>query len=136
MKISKLLAIILGLVLLFLLCGAGFAADKEAPATIILKGNPMGGVKFMHSAHAKDRNIKCETCHHASKPEKAATGKTQACNDCHAKTAAAPMKTTYKLAFHDATAKKGICIDCHLAQNAKGKKAPTKCTECHQKANA
>jgi hypothetical protein len=134
-KSTKLFAVILGLALVFVMCGPAFAADKVAKDTIILKGNPMGGVKFMHSAHVKDRKIKCETCHHASKPEKAATAKEQACSDCHTKTAAAPMKTTYKLAFHDATAKKGICIDCHLAENAKGKKAPTKCTECHQKAN-
>lgn len=137
MKISKLFAVLLGLALLLVMCGPAFAADKPAPDSVILKGNPAGGVKFMHSAHAKDRNIKCETCHHASKPEKAATGKTQACSECHAKTAAAPMKTTYKLAFHDAMAKKGTCIDCHTAENAKGKKAPAagKCMECHQKAN-
>ena len=133
---KKLIVITLGLIVLFVLCGAVFAADKPAPDTVILKGSPMGGVKFMHSAHAKDRGIKCETCHHGAKPEKAATGKNQACGDCHEKTAAAPMKTSFKLAFHDATAKKGICIDCHTAENAKGKKAPTKCTECHQKANA
>lgn len=110
-----------------------FATD--APNQVILKGNPMGGVKFMHSMHAKDRAIKCDTCHHAAKPEKKATSATESCADCHAKTATAPMKTTYKLAFHDAMAKKGVCVDCHLAQNAKGKKAPTKCTDCHQKAN-
>jgi hypothetical protein len=125
----------LAVTLLFVICGFAFAAEKAPKDTYILKGNPMGGVKFMHSAHSKDRNIKCETCHHASKPEKPANAKNQACNECHTKTAAAPMKTTYKLAFHDATAKKGTCIDCHLAENAKGKKAPTKCTECHQKAN-
>ncbi|MGZ4819717.1 MAG: cytochrome c3 family protein [Terriglobales bacterium] len=135
MKSKKLFAVMLALTLLFVICGFAFAADKVPKDTYILKGNPMGGVKFMHSAHAKDRNVKCETCHHASKPEKPATAKEQACGDCHSKTAAAPMKTTYKLAFHDATAKKGVCIDCHVAENAKGKKAPTKCTECHQKAN-
>ena len=136
MKISKLFAVLLGLILLFVICGPAFAADKTPQDTYILKGNPMGGVKFMHSAHAKDRKIKCETCHHASKPEKAATAKEQACSDCHTKVAAAPMKTNYKGAFHDSPmAKKGTCIDCHLAENAKGKKAPTKCNECHQKAN-
>ena len=135
MKSKKLFAVMLALTLLFVICGFAFAADKVPKDTYILKGNPMGGVKFMHSAHAKDRNVKCETCHHASKPEKPAAAKNQACSECHSKTAAAPMKTTYKLAFHDATAKKGVCIDCHVAENAKGKKAPTKCTECHQKAN-
>ncbi len=136
MKSSKLLAVLLALALLFVMCGPAFAAQKAPQDTIILKGNPMGGVKFLHSAHAKGRGIKCDTCHHPSKTEKPATAATQACSDCHTKAATAPMKTTYKLAFHDAMAKKGICIDCHLAQNAKGKKAPTKCTECHQKANA
>jgi hypothetical protein len=134
-KISKLFAVLLGLALLVVMCGLVFAADKPAPDTVILKGNPMGGVKFMHKTHATDRKIACETCHHASKPEKAATSKTQACSDCHTKVATAPMKTTYKLAFHDAMAKKGTCIDCHTTEDAKGKKAPTKCTECHQKAN-
>ncbi len=119
-------------------CVSAFAqgAAKAPKDTIILKGNPMGGVKFLHSAHTKDRAIKCDTCHHPSKTEKPATAAQQACSDCHAKTAAAPMKTNYKGAFHDAMAKKGICIDCHTAENAKGKKAPTKCTECHKKENA
>jgi len=112
---------------------AAFAAD--APNVIVLKGNPMGGVKFMHLMHAKDRAIKCDTCHHAAKSQKAAKSATETCADCHTKAAVAPMKTSYKLAFHDAMAKKGTCIDCHLAKNAKGKHAPTKCTECHQRAN-
>jgi hypothetical protein len=41
------------------------------------------------------------------------------------------MKTTAKLAFHDAMAKKGTCIDCHAKEVAAGKKAPMKCNECH-----
>jgi nitrate/TMAO reductase-like tetraheme cytochrome c subunit len=57
--------------------------------------------------------------------------KNQKCQDCHAKTVAAPMKTTAKLAFHDAMAKKGTCIDCHVKEAAAGKKAPLKCNECH-----
>ncbi len=112
------------------------AGQKAAPKdVIILKGNPMGGVKFMHTAHSKDRNIKCETCHHPSKTEKPATAAQQACSDCHTKTAAAPMKTNYKASFHNATATAGICVDCHKAENAKGKKAPAKCTDCHKKEN-
>lgn len=129
------LAVILALAIVFVIALPTFAADK-APDVIVLKGNPMGGVRFNHALHAKERSAnKCETCHHAAKPQKAAKSATESCADCHTKTAVAPMKTTYKLAFHDAMAKKGICIDCHVAQNAKGKKAPTKCTECHQKAN-
>ena len=44
------------------------------------------------------------------------------------------MKTTAKLAFHDAMAKKGICIDCHVGGG--GKKVPAaKCADCHKKEN-
>ena len=124
--------------------GSGKAAETQAaqaqpaapPDTIILKGAPMGGVKFLHTAHAKDRAIKCETCHHPAKAESPAQAAQQRCTDCHTTVAKAPMKTKRQAAFHNPTATAGVCIDCHKAQNAKGKKAPTKCMECHQKANA
>ncbi len=135
-KVHAIVVMILAVAVLMAVCAPAFAADKPQD-TIILKGNPMGGVKFQHNVHSsKDRAAKCDTCHHAAKPEKASKTATESCADCHTKAAAAPMKTTYKLAFHDAPAKKGVCIDCHTAQNAKGKKAPTKCTECHKKENA
>lgn len=105
------------------------------PDVIVLKGAPMGGVKFLHSAHAKDRNIKCETCHHASKPESPAQAAQQRCTDCHTVAVKAPMKTKRQAAFHNPTATAGVCIDCHKRENASGTKAPTKCLECHQKAN-
>ena len=117
--------------------GAAFAVQQvqaQAAKTVVLKGSPMGGVKFEHTLHTKDRNIKCDTCHHASKPEKAKTSDYQKCTDCHTKVATAPMKTKTQAAFHDPMAKKGVCVDCHLAENAKGKKAPTsKCADCHKK---
>ena len=47
------------------------SAQEKAPGTVILKGSPMGGVKFDHAKHSKMEGAKCETCHHASKPEKA-----------------------------------------------------------------
>lgn len=114
---------------------AAQAKQAQAKDTYILTGAPMGGVKFQHALHAKDRNIKCEVCHHASKPEKASTSPQQACTDCHTKTVAAPMKTKLQAAFHNPLAKAGLCIDCHLKENAAGKKAPVKCMDCHQKAN-
>jgi sRNA-binding protein len=110
-------------------------AQEKAPGVVVLKGNPMGGVKFDHAAHAKLSANKCETCHHASKPEKAMKAKQENCQDCHTKAVAAPMKTTTKLAFHDAMAKKGTCIDCHTKEAAAGKKVPLKCPECHKKEN-
>jgi hypothetical protein len=113
----------------------GAQAGKEPKAPIVLTGAPMGGVKFDHTAHMKT-GAKCETCHHASKPEKAKTSDYQKCTDCHTKTATPPMKTKTQAAFHDPMAKKGLCVDCHVEQNAKGKKAPTACNGCHKKENA
>ena len=130
-------AIIIVMVVAFVMagCTVAFAADKQPPDTVVLTGSPLGGVKFPHKAHAVDLKIKCDTCHHASKPEKPLTSPQQACTDCHTKTATPPMKTKLQAAFHNPTATGGLCIDCHKAENAKGKKAPVKCADCHKKEN-
>ena len=113
------------------------AQQAKAPDTMILKGSPMGGVKFDHKAHSETYAAnKCETCHHPSKPQKPATVPQQACRDCHTKPAKPPMKTVTQAAFHNPLAKAGTCIDCHLKMNAaEGKKAPTTCVQCHKKTN-
>jgi len=125
-------------------CAAGFVAaaaavhaqaPKEPAGAVVMTGAPTGGVKLEHKLHAKDRGIKCETCHHASKPEKPMKAAQQKCQDCHTKVATPPMKTKTQAAFHDPVAKTGLCITCHVESNAKGKKAPTKCTGCHKKEN-
>ena len=54
---------------------------------------------------------------------------------CHTKVAIAPMKTKRQAAFHNATAAAGTCINCHKAENAKGKLTPVKCLGCHKKEN-
>ena len=130
-------SIIIVVVMAFVMAGcyAAFAADKQAPETVTLTGSPMGGVKFPHKQHAVELKIKCDTCHHASKPEKPLTSPQQACTDCHTKTAVPPMKTKLQACFHNPTAQAGLCIDCHKAENAKGKKAPVKCMDCHKKEN-
>jgi hypothetical protein len=119
--------------------GIASAQEKPAPTTVVLKGSPMGGVKFDHAKHSKLEGVKCDTCHHASKPEKPYAAKVvhQACQDCHTKAATPPMKTATQGAFHVAMAKSGICIDCHVKAIAAGKKAPaaSKCAECHKKEN-
>jgi hypothetical protein len=107
-------------------------AQEKAPDVVVLKGNPMGGVKFNHTNHAKLVGDKCDTCHHASKPEKAAKSAHENCQNCHTKAATAPMKTNAKAAFHDAMAKAGTCATCHAKQAAAGKKPPLKCPECHK----
>jgi hypothetical protein len=115
-------------------------AQAKAPAgAVILKGAPMGGVKFDHPAHVKAAggDAKCDTCHHASKPEKAGDTKAK-CQTCHTKTATAPMKTKAQAAFHAPMADKGLCVDCHVKEAAAGKKVPAvkKCADCHKKENA
>jgi len=100
---------------------------------VILRGSALGAVKFDHKLHSLARSTKCETCHHPSRREKPAAALQQACSDCHTKVAIAPMKTKRQAAFHNATAAVGTCIDCHKAENAKGKPTPVKCLGCHKK---
>lgn len=120
----------------FALVVAPVVIAQQAPDVSILKGSPMGGVKFPHAAHVKTiGDKKCDTCHHASKPEMPLKSANQKCQDCHTKTATPPMKTPTRGAFHNPTAKAGLCIDCHVKENAGGKKAPVKCNECHKKEN-
>jgi hypothetical protein len=111
------------------------AGKTTAKEFVVLTGAPLGGVRLAHTLHVERAGNACTRCHHASRPEKPATAPQQACADCHTKVAAAPMKTKYQAAFHNPTAQSGTCIDCHKAENAKGKHAPVKCTECHKKEN-
>jgi len=111
----------------------GQAQPKD---TVVLKGAPMGGVKFEHKLHVERAANKCDVCHHASKPEKPTKQAQEACDDCHTKPAQAGMKTVRQGAYHNPTAKAGSCIDCHTKENAAGKKSPLKCPECHKKENA
>ncbi len=111
-------------------------APSKPNDTIILKGAPMGGVKFEHKLHSETyAEKKCETCHHASKPEKPLSAPQQACTSCHTTPAKPPMKTNRQGAFHNPTAQAGTCMACHKTENAKGKKAPAKCLDCHKKEN-
>jgi hypothetical protein len=63
----RILAVLIGLMLVMAV--VAYAAET-APGTVILKGAPMGGVKFDDKAH-EGRGVKCDTFHHAAKPEKA-----------------------------------------------------------------
>lgn len=119
------------------------APAKPAPASppakapenaIILKAS-LGGVRFEHKSHSEVRHVACESCHHASRPEKPATLPQQACRTCHTSMAAPPMKTKLQAVFHNPTGTAGTCIDCHKTSNTKGLAAPVKCLECHKKEN-
>ncbi|HYE24664.1 MAG TPA: cytochrome c3 family protein [Clostridia bacterium] len=118
---KKAFVVILGLTVI--LFATMLFAGETAPGTVILKGAPMGGVKFDHPAHVKV--AKCADCHHANKAEKPLATPHQKCQDCHTSKVVAPVKSDAKTALH------ANCIDCHK----KVAKGPTKCTECHQKGN-
>jgi hypothetical protein len=108
------------------------AAGERAKAPvkpIILRGAPLGGVRFEHAKHA----VACETCHHPPREPKRISESLHACTSCHTKTPGAGMKTGRQAAFHNASATTGICIDCHKKSSGAG---PTKCMQCHNKGDA
>ena len=137
---SKRIMILSTVAVCIILLGVPFLAHGQAVQakkdTVILKGAPMGGVKFEHKLHVERAANKCEVCHHASKPQKPAKQAQEACDDCHTKPAQAGMKTVRQAAYHNPTAKSGTCLDCHKKMQAAGKKkSPLKCPECHKKTN-
>ena len=95
----------------------------------------MGAVRFPHSVHTRVAG-KCEVCHHAGKPEKPLKSPQQACTDCHTKPPTPPVKVGLPGAFHNTRATAGLCITCHNTENAEGKAAPVKCSDCHKKENS
>jgi hypothetical protein len=122
--VKKFIYLVLALILL---AGVVFAQAPKAPIQLPA---PNGTVTFDHSKHP---SIKCDTCHHASKPAKPLKSPQEACTDCHTKTGSPEVPTKLQACFHNPTAKSGLCIDCHLKEAAAGKPAPTKCGECHKK---
>ena len=114
--------------------GSLFAQAPKAPDTLAMPA-ANGDVTLSHKAHTASYGAKCDSCHHASKPDKPLKTAHQKCGDCHTKAVTAPMKTKLQAAFHDPMAKKGTCIDCHVQAAAKGNtKVPGKCKDCHKKA--
>src|SRR5215471_11905836 len=60
-KVNKLIAVLLGFFVLLMMTGTALA--QTAPKTpTVLKGAPIGAVKFDHTSHLKVAP-KCETCH-------------------------------------------------------------------------
>ena len=104
----------------------------SAPDTIVLKGPSRGAVTFTHKKHSAA--TECTTCHHEARPEKAKTSDYQKCTECHTIPVAEPMKTALRDAFHNGMAKQGTCVDCNVKEAAAGKTVPTKCADCHIKA--
>ncbi len=111
-------------------------AQQTPPPVIVLPDGAMGPVTFQHSLHVERAGNRCATCHHPSKRAKPLRAPQQACEDCHTRRPAPPMKTSLQGAFHNPTATAGLCIDCHKLSNARGKRAPLRCMECHKRSSA
>ncbi|KAB2948825.1 MAG: cytochrome c3 family protein, partial [Thermoanaerobaculia bacterium] len=107
--------------------------ERPQPAGIVTLPARLGPVSFDHGQHASGRKIDCATCHHPSRPEKPLAARQQACRECHAQPAVAPMKTSLREAFHDAKATRGICVDCHRDPKNGDLALPSKCADCHRK---
>ena len=115
------------------------AQTVKEPDTVLMKRAPLGVVTFEHQLHAHDRKAACATCHHPARAGVPMKTPHQACSTCHTAKPVAPMKTSNRDAYHDALARKGVCIDCHLEANAKAAKkvvAPVRCATCHVKEKA
>ena len=97
--------------------------DKTIKNVVAMPGperaSGFGGVSFVHKTHVGDYKVQCETCHHTLKDASAGSSTQQACSACHTKNPRAPVSTRLEQAFHNADAAKGVCIDCHKAENAK-----------------
>lgn len=121
-----------------LIAAVGWAQDPKPPApagpeVIVLNDAMLGAVTFQHKLHEERAEGRCETCHHASRPEKPQTRPYQACRECHTRPAGEGMKTVRQAAFHNPAAQAGTCADCHKRQLAAGRKPPQKCFDCHKK---
>lgn len=119
----------LGFFLLSLSLIASGTANSSNP-TITLRGQRMGAVTFNHEAHMGEKSG-CTVCHHSSKPERPSTAEFEKCGSCHLEKALPPVTTNWMNAFHNTTATKGVCIDCHKAAEKEGKAAPVQCKQCH-----
>lgn len=120
-------------VMVLIVVGAASAATPaEAPESITLDAcmNKKAAVQFPHKAHWE--LTECTTCHHTSEGLTADSDMTvEPCSACHLEPEAAetPDCTQMSLSknpFHV------NCVGCHKESGKES--APTKCDDCHPKA--
>jgi len=105
-----------------------FTAAPAAPDKITIKDiqKTSSPVELSHKAHVDQYKNKCVDCHHEYKEGDAVVKK---CSTCHDPKVAKEKTPALSMKFFHST-----CIDkCHKKAAADGKKAPTKCMECHPK---
>jgi len=119
--------------------------DKTLPAKIVLfsplwEAHTRGPVGFTHKNHIKIHKVGCNKCHHIYEQgeniwnEKMPVEKCEVCHNeltvkGERKLPPDVKKKNLKLAFHD------NCRACHkeLRKENPETKAPTKCSQCHEK---
>ena len=101
------------------------ALTADAPENIVIDeiSSKFAGAPLSHKAHVEKYKNKCTDCHHTYKGE----GEVKKCSTCHDPKTAKDNVPDLKNAYHD------NCKGCHKKAVAEGKKAPTKCLECHPK---
>jgi hypothetical protein len=124
------LGIGLGVAAMLLAVGA-FAAEAPEATTIDDCVAKKAAVEFPHAAHFEA--TECTTCHHTSEgltADSAGGMEVQACGACHttpeeATTPECSQMSLKKNPYHIA------CVGCHKEASA----GPTKCDDCHPKAD-
>lgn len=121
-----------GLMLVAMLFSVGlFALTAKEPPEVITLGACMdkkAAVEFPHKVHFD--TIECTTCHHTQEGLSADSDmEVESCGSCHLEpedegTPACSEMSTKKNPYHIK------CVSCHKEQAA----GPTKCDECHPKA--
>jgi hypothetical protein len=136
-EMKRTLSILGAVVLTLALAPAVIAATaSEAPETTTIDDCVIkkAAVEFPHKTHADQ--IECATCHHTQEGLTAdSTEEVPACGSCHnepeaADTPICSQMSKSKNPFHIS------CVGCHKEKLAADEAfaGPTKCTECHPKA--
>ena len=110
---------------------ASGATPADAPDEIVIDAAMVkrAAVVFPHKLHWENVES-CETCHHQSEGLTAESEvEVESCANCHldpeeAETPSMRELSLKKNPYHI------LCVDCHKAEE----KGPTKCDECHPKA--
>ncbi|MDX1643879.1 MAG: cytochrome c3 family protein [Thermoanaerobaculia bacterium] len=119
------------LVAVLLVAAIVVAAPHHAPEEVVIDAavNKRAAVEFPHKLHQENVES-CATCHHESEGLTAeADEEVEACSSCHLdpedpETPSMRELSMKKNPYHI------LCVDCHKAEE----KGPTKCDECHPKA--
>lgn len=106
-----------------------FAAEMPETVTIDAAMDKKSAVEFPHAAHV-EAGVSCDTCHHTQEGLTAdGAAEVQKCSGCHLDPTEEGVPSMREMSPSKNPLHKG-CISCHKTEG----KGPTKCNECHPKA--